>query len=216
MPSVRRASLCRLGSASVEPKRWRGAGATAGYGQGRLGILRRGLPPLMYAVFPEQSGKSHPEIYPLIERQARHPPRKMASNSPSLRQPGNQTGMNRGVNAYLDAHPECHTYPFGINDNNTWCECDLLQGAGRRAAALPRRKIYSGPLYTFVNAVARGPRPAPGQAHRLLCLRRRRAAASRIERMEPNVFINLTQDTAHFDPPIARSITTSSARGSEV
>jgi hypothetical protein len=163
----------------------------------------------MYRVFPpSQWGKTHPEIYPLLNGKRAIP----ENDGEQLAQPctGNPETVRiaiETVNAYLDAHPEMHTYPFSINDNNTWCECDLCRAQDVERPAYRGRRIYSDRWFTFVNAVARGVRAKhPGKFIGCFAYAGVELPPLRIEKMEPNVFVNLTQDTAQYLDPAYRKV----------
>ncbi|HOJ22212.1 MAG TPA: DUF4838 domain-containing protein [Armatimonadota bacterium] len=207
VPEMRRVAtpsfVCRLGSASWNPEAlaWSRRNRWDTHEGGWEIPYAAGFRHWMYAVFPPSKyGKSHPEIYPLINGKRAIP----SKDGEQLAQPctGNPETVRIAiaeVNAYLDAHPECHTYPFGINDNNTWCECDLCKAQDVERPLYRGRKIYSDRWYTFVNAVARGVRARhPDKFIGCFAYAGVELPPIRIERMEPNVFINLTQDTAQY------------------
>jgi hypothetical protein len=155
----------------------------------------------MYQVFPPSKwGTTHPEIYPLLNGKRAIP----AQDGEQLAQPctANPETVRIAidtVNAYLDAHPDVHTYPFSINDNNTWCECDLCKAQDVERPLYRGRRIYSDRWFTFVNAVARGVHAKhPGIFIGCFAYAGVELPPLQIEKMEPNVFVNLTQDTAQY------------------
>ena len=158
----------------------------------------------LYRVFPPSRwGSTHPEFYPLLNGSRAIPD----NDGQQLGQPctSNPEAIRAAVAAvrhYFDENPQAHTYSLSINDNNTWCECEACRAQDVERPVWRGRAIYSDRYYTFVNAVARevgkthpdrfvggfaywGVEPLPLE----------------IERMEPNVFLNLTQDSSqYFDP----------------
>lgn len=162
----------------------------------------------MYRVFPpSQWGKTHPEIYPLLNGKRAVPEK----DGEQLAQPctGNPETVRiaiETVNAYLDSHPEVHTYPFSINDNNTWCECELCRAQDVERPAYRGRRIYSDRWFRFVNAVAKGVRAKhPDKFIGCFAYAGVEPPPLQIAALEPNVFVNLTQDTAqYFDPEYRR------------
>ncbi len=163
----------------------------------------------MYALFPpSRFAEKHPDIYPVLGGKRAIP----KADGDQLAQPctGNPETARLAIetiNAYLDAHPECHTYPFSINDNNTWCECDLCRAQDVERPLYRGRKIYSDRWYTFVNAVARGVRAKhPDKVLGCFAYAGVEPPPLKIDRLEPNVFINVTQDTAQYFDPAYRQV----------
>ncbi|OGV63788.1 MAG: hypothetical protein A3K19_04990 [Lentisphaerae bacterium RIFOXYB12_FULL_65_16] len=207
IPELRRvvtpSFVCRLGSASWDKEslpwarhnRW-DAGAnefTIPYASG----FRH----WMYAVFPPSKyGKTNPDIYPLLNGKRAVP----ENDGEQLAQPctGNPETVRIAievVNTYLTEHPDTHTYPFSINDNNTWCECDLCRAQDVERPEYRGRRIYSDRWFTFVNAVAKGVSAKhPGKFIGCFAYWGVELPPLKIERLEPNVFVNLTQDTAQY------------------
>lgn len=158
----------------------------------------------MYALFPPSKyGKTSPDIYPLLNGKRAIPER----DGQQLAQPctGNPETIRiaiERVNAHFDAHPDAHTYPFSINDNNTWCECERCRAQDVERPDHRGRRIYSDRWFTFVNAVAKGIR----EKHAAKFLGTIAYASVeppplKVARIEPNVSVHLTQDTAQFFDP---------------
>jgi hypothetical protein len=163
----------------------------------------------MYRVFPPSKwAATQPEIYPLLNGKRAIP----EDDGDQLSQPctGNPETVRiaiETINAYLDAHPEVHTYPFSINDNNTWCECERCRAHDVERPAYRGRRIVSDRWFTFVNAVARGVGAKhPGKYIGCFAYAGVELPPLQIEAMEPNVFINLTQDTAQYFDPEYRAV----------
>ncbi len=203
--------VCRLASASgtggftawAHHNRW-------DFGRGGWAVpYAAGFTHWMYAVYPPSKyGKSHPDIYPLLHGQRAIPTKdgdQLAQ--PCTSNPDTIRIAVETINTYLDAHPECHTYPFSINDNNTWCECERCRAQDVERPLYRGRRIYSDRWFTFVNAVARGVRAKHPRAF-IGCFAYAGVELPplKIERMEPNVFVNLTQDTAQYYDPAYRQV----------
>lgn len=207
VPDMRRvvtpSFVCRLASASwnsesgpwAKRNRWDidEAGWTVPYAAG----FRH----WMYAVFPPSKyAKTHPDIYPLLNGKRAIPD----NDGEQLAQPctGNPETVRIAIdtiNAYFDAHPEAHTYPFSINDNNTWCECDLCRAQDVERPQYRGRRIYSDRWFRFVNAVAKEVRAKhPDKFIGCFAYAGVELPPLKIARMEPNVFVDLTQDTAQY------------------
>ncbi len=171
------------------------------------GPFAAGFSHWLYALLPPSKfADSAPEIYPIINGERVRPT--------SDRQPAWQpcTGNPRTVEIaiqeirrYFDEHPNAHSYSVSINDNNRWCECELCT-----ALDVPHefrgRQCYSDRYYTFVNAVARGVREThPDRFIGCFAYAGVEPPPKTIDRLEPNVFVNITQDTSqYFDPGYRR------------
>ena len=154
--------------------------------------LYRVVPPSKYA-------QTDPDIYPILNGERVTPT--------DDRQPGWQpcTANPRTVEiaideirAYFDQHPDAHSYSLSINDNNRWCECDLCA-----ALDVPHefrgRQCYSDRYYTFVNAVARGVAEThPDRFVGCFAYAGVEPPPMAIDKLEPNVFVNITQDTSQY------------------
>ena len=158
----------------------------------------------MYALFPPSVyGKMHPDIYPLLNGKRAIPER----DGQQLAQPctGNPETIRiaiERITAYFDAHPNAHTYPFSINDNNTWCECELCSTHDIERPENRGRRVYSDRWFAFVNAVAKGVREKhPTKFLGTIAYAGVEQTPLSIERIEPNVSVHLTQDTAQFFDP---------------
>lgn len=210
VPEMRRtvapSFVCRLASASWAPEAlaW-GRHNRWDTDEGGFAVpYAAGFRHWMYRVFPPSRwAATHPELYPLRNGRRAIP----KNDGEQLSQPctGNPETVRiaiETVNAYLDAHPEVHTYPFSINDNNTWCECELCRAQDVERPTYRGRRIYSDRWFAFVNAVARGVRAKhPDKFIGCFAYAGVELPPLRIEALEPNVFVNLTQDTAqYFDP----------------
>jgi hypothetical protein len=207
IPEVRRvvtpSFVCRLASASWSPEalawaqhnRWDAD-------EGGFAIpYAAGFRHWMYALFPpSRFAQDHPGIYPILNGKRAIPENDGdQSGQPCTGNPETVRLAIETINAYLDAHPEVHTYPFGINDNNTWCECGLCRAQDVERPAYRGRRIYSDRWFTFVNAVARGVAARhPGKFLGCFAYAGVELPPLKIEAMEPNVFVNLTQDTAQY------------------
>ncbi|MEA3401454.1 MAG: DUF4838 domain-containing protein [Armatimonadota bacterium] len=161
----------------------------------------------LYGLFPPSKfAETDPEIYPIINGERVRPT--------SDRQPGWQpcTGNPRTIEIaiqqirrYFDEHPAAHSYSVSINDNDRWCECELCT-----ALDVPHefrgRQCHSDRYYTFVNAVARGVREThPDKFIGCFAYAGVEPPPKTIARLEPNVFVNITQDTSqYFDPSYRR------------
>ncbi|NLC59197.1 MAG: DUF4838 domain-containing protein [Armatimonadetes bacterium] len=203
--------VCRLGSASWDPlmRAW-GERNRWDTGEGGWAIpYAAGFRHWMYALFPpSQYGQSHPDIYPLHNGKRVVPTSDTDQSwQPCVGNPETARLAITAINAYLDAHPEVHTYPFSINDNNNWCECDQCRALDVERPLYRGRRIYSDRWFTFVNTVARGVR-AKHPDKRIGCFAYWGVELPplQIERMEPNVFINLTQDTSQYFDPVYRKV----------
>jgi len=154
----------------------------------------------LYRLFPpSRFAQSDPEIYPLINSERakptsdEHPPWQPCTANPRTVELAIQE-----INRYFDENPQAHTYSVSINDNDGWCECDLC-----RAVDVPHefrgKQVHSDRYYTFVNAVALGVREKhPDKLIGGFAYWGVEPPPKTIPRLEPNVFIDITQDTSQY------------------
>jgi hypothetical protein len=154
----------------------------------------------LYRLFPPSKfAEPDPEIYPVINGERAkpttdaHPPWQPCTGNPRTVEIGIQE-----IRRYFDEHPESHTYSVSMNDNNRWCECELCT-----ALDVPHefrgRPVYSDRYYTFVNAVARGVAEThPDKFLGCFAYSGVEPPPKTIDRLEPNVFVNITQDTSQY------------------
>jgi hypothetical protein len=196
--------VCRLfsGLYDEDSRRWArhlrltGGGWEVPFAAGFTHWLYRIYPPSLY-------GATHPEYYPLIGGVRRIPTADGEQlGQPCTSNPGAIQVAVDTVRRYFDEHPEAHTYSLSINDNNTWCECDSCRALDVYPRVWRGRPIYSERYYTFVNAVAREVRRThPDKFVGCFAYWGVEPPPQNIRRMEPNVFINVTQDSSqYFDP----------------
>jgi len=157
----------------------------------------------LYRLFPPSKFAAiAPEIYPVIKADRVAPTSdEHPSWQPCTANPRTVQIAIEEINRYFDEHPDAHTYSVSISDNDTWCECDLC-----RALDVPNefrgRRCHSDRYYTFVNAVAKGvAEKHPDKFLGCFAYWGVEAPPKRIDKLEPNVFVNITQDTSqYFDP----------------
>jgi len=159
---------------------------------------------ILYAIYPPSKfGKTHPEYYPLIAG-------KRHVNSDDQDQFGQPCTSNPEVvqvavdhiSRFFDARPQAHTHSLCINDNNTWCECDACKAQDAEAPRFRGRTIYSDRYYTYVNSVAKGLAAThPDKFLGVFAYAGVEPVPVKIARIEPNVYVSITQDCSqHFDP----------------
>lgn len=164
---------------------------------------------ILYALYPPSKyGKEHPEYYPLIGG-------KRHVNTDDSDQSGQPCTSNPAVvqvavdylNRYFDEHPQAHTHSVCINDNNTWCECEACRAQDVAVPDFRGRKIYSDRYFTYVNAVARGVAAKhPDKFIGLFAYYGVEPTPVQIAKLEPNVYVGITQDCAqHFDAGYRRT-----------
>lgn len=157
----------------------------------------------LYALFPPSKlAETAPEVYPVLNGERVKPTSdRQPGWQPCTAHPRSIEIAIRRIREYFDSHPSAHTYSVSINDNDRWCECELCT-----ALDVPHefrgRQCRSDRYYTFVNAVARGVRQThPDRFVGCFAYAGVEPPPKAIEELEPNVFVNITQDTAqYFDP----------------
>lgn len=151
---------------------------------------------------PSKYGKDHPEYYPLINGQRRvnkddqDQYAQPCTSNPDVVQVAADT-----INRYFGANPKAHTHSVCINDNNTWCECDACRAQDVAVPDFRGRKIYSDRYYTYVNGVAKGVAAQhPDRFIGCFAYAGVEPVPVGIEKLEPNVYVGITQDCSqHFD-----------------
>ena len=148
---------------------------------------------------PSKFAEADPDIYPVINGERARPTTDAQPPwQPCTGNPRTVEIAIREIGRYFDEHPEAHSYSVSINDNNRWCECELCTALG-----VPHefrgRPVYSDRYYTFVNGVARGVAEThPDKFLGCFAYAGVEPPPRTIERLEPNVFVNITQDTAQY------------------
>ncbi|MBM3501232.1 MAG: DUF4838 domain-containing protein, partial [Armatimonadetes bacterium] len=157
----------------------------------------------LYALFPPSKfAASDPGIFPVLGGERARPTSDAQPPwQPCTANPRTVELAVQEITRYFDENPQAHSYSLSINDNDTWCECELC-----RALDVPvefrGKRTHSERYYAFVNAVAQG----VGERHpnRFLgCFAYWgvEPPPTTIATLEPNVFVNITQDTSqYFDP----------------
>jgi hypothetical protein len=160
----------------------------------------------LYSIFPvARYGKSHPEYYALIGGQRLIPTSDAESNArfgqPCTSNPAVIDLTIQAVRRYFDANPEAHCFSLGMNDNADFCQCENCRALDVPGLVFRDRPVYSDRWFTYFNAVARALQEShPGKFVGCLAYHNVEEPPRRIERLEPNTAIYLTQDTAqHLD-----------------
>lgn len=164
---------------------------------------------ILYAIYPPSKyGADHPEYYPLIDGK-RH---VNADDNDQHGQPCTsnpeviQIAVDR-INKFFDDRPQALTHSLCINDNNVWCECEACTALDAPVPDWRGRRIFSDRYYTYVNAVARGVAARhPDRYIGVFAYWGVEPPPVNIERLEPNVYVGITQDCSqHFDPAYRRT-----------
>ena len=154
----------------------------------------------LYALFPPSKfAATDPDIYPLLGGERVRPTSdEQPYWQPCTANPRTVELAVQEINRYFDERPQAHSYSLSINDNDTWCECDRC-----RALDIPHefrgKQTHSERYYTFVNAVARGVRDRhPDRFVGCFAYWGVEPPPENIPALEPNVFVNITQDTSQY------------------
>jgi len=156
----------------------------------------------LYAIIkPSKYGKTHPEYFPLLDGERYIGTDGDQRANPCTSNPGVIQASIEFINDYFDTHPRAHTHSVCINDTNTWCECAECEAQDVDVPEFRGRRIYSDRYYTYVNAVARGVAAKhPDKFIGCFAYWGVEPVPARIPRLEPNVFVGITQDCSqHFD-----------------
>lgn len=159
---------------------------------------------ILYRLYPPSKyGKEHPEYYPL-KGGKRHVNSDDADQyaQPCTSNPAVVKVAVDTISKYFDEHPQAHTHSLCINDNNDWCECDACKAQDVAVPQFRGRTIYSDRYYTYVNNVAKGLSAThPDKFLGVFAYAGVEPVPARLDKIEPNVYVSITQDCAqHFDP----------------
>jgi len=154
----------------------------------------------LYALLPPSKfAATDPEIYPVIGGQRVAPTSdEHPSWQPCTSNPRTIEIAIQEIRRYFDEHPNVQSYSVSINDNDGWCECERC-----RALDVPNefrgKQCHSDRYYTFVNAVARGvAQTHPDRFVGCFAYWGVEPPPKTIAKLEPNVFVDITQDTSQY------------------
>jgi hypothetical protein len=158
---------------------------------------------ILYRLYPPSKyGQDHPEFYPLRngERRVNKDDNDQYSQ-PCTSNPEVVRVAVDTIGAFFDDHPQAHTHSLCINDNNEWCQCDACAAQDVPVPQFRGRTVYSDRYYTYVNAVAKGLAARhPDKFLGVFAYWGVEPVPAGIERIEPNVYVSITQDCSqHFD-----------------
>lgn len=162
----------------------------------------RNMQNYIHKVFaPEKYAETHPEYYPLIDGKRWIPSKDDRAWRPCESNPDVVRLTVEAAREYLDAHPEHNSFSLAMDDINHLCGCDKC----RAMDASPddyARKRFSDRHYKFVNAVARElAKTHPDKFIGTLCYNIARELPATVDKLEPNVFISMTQCCAEWWRP---------------
>lgn len=162
----------------------------------------RNMQNFLHTVFaPEKYADSHPEYYPLIDGTRWIPPKDERAWRPCE---SNADVIRLTVEAareYLDAHPEHNSFSLAMDDIEHICGCDNCRALDASPDDCAKER-FSDRHYKFVNAVARElAKTHPDRYIGTLCYRIARELPVTVDRLEPNVFISMTQCCAEWWRP---------------
>jgi hypothetical protein len=159
---------------------------------------------ILYAIYPpSQYGKTHPEYFPLLGGKRRVPTEDsdQYANPCTSNPEVVQVAVDK-INKFFDDRPKASTHSLCINDTNIWCQCEKCKALDVPLPVWRGREIYSDRYYTYANAVARGVAAKhPNQFIGVFAYWGVEPTPVKIPRLEPNMYVGITQDCAqHFDP----------------
>lgn len=162
----------------------------------------RNMQNFLHTVFaPEKYATSHPEYYPLIDGKRWIPPAGDDAWRPCESNPDVVRLTVDAAREYLNAHPEHNSFSLAMDDIYHLCGCDNC----RAMDASPddcKRVRFSDRHYKFVNAVARElAKTHPDKYVGTLCYHIARELPATVDKLEPNVFISMTQCCAEWWRP---------------
>jgi len=192
------------------PRVWSGHGWTASW---RSWLLRnkaickppvpfRNMQNYLHRVFaPEKYGESHPEYYPLVKGKRYIPTDGGLAWRPCESNPDVIRLTVEASREYLDAHPEHNSFSLAMDDIVYLCGCEQCRAWDASPDDYARRH-FTDRHYKFVNAVARELATThPDKYIGTLCYAIARELPKTVDKLEPNVFISMTQCCAEWWRP---------------
>ena len=162
----------------------------------------RNMQNYLHTVFaPEKYAETHPEYCPLIKGERWIPPEDYRNWRPCTSNPEVVRITAEAAREYLDAHLEHNSFSLAMDDIYRLCGC----GNCRAMDANPddyEKKRFSDRHYKFVNAVAGElAKTHPDKYVGTLCYHIARELPETVPRLEPNVFISMTQRVGEWWRP---------------
>lgn len=192
------------------PRIWSGHGWTESW---RAWCLRNKaicVPPVpfrnmqnyIHRVFaPEKFAETHPEYYPFIHGKRWIPSEGDRAWRPCESNPDVVRLTVEAAREYLDAHPEHNSFSLAMDDISHLCGCENCRAMDASPDDYKKRR-FSDRHYKFVNAVARElAKTHPDKYIGTLCYNIARELPKTVDKLEPNVFISMTQCVAEWWRP---------------
>ncbi|MEA3364036.1 MAG: DUF4838 domain-containing protein, partial [Candidatus Hydrogenedentes bacterium] len=165
----------------------------------------RNMQNYLHAIFaPEKYAKSHPEYYPLIDGERWIPPEGYSNWRPCESNPDVVRITVEAARDYFDAHPEHNSFSLAMDDIYRLCSCENCRALDAHPDDYENKR-FSDRHYKFVNAVAREVAKTHADKYiGTLCYHIARELPETVEKLEPNVFISMTQRVGEWWRPERR------------
>ena len=162
----------------------------------------RNMQNFLHTVFdPAKYAETHPEYYPLIDGKRWIPSENYRNWRPCESNPEVIRITVEAAREFLDAHPEHNGFSLAMDDIYHLCGCDACRALDARPDDYENKR-FSDRHYKFVNAVARElAQTHPGKYVGTLCYHIARELPETVDRLEPNVFISMTQRVGEWWRP---------------
>jgi Domain of unknown function (DUF4838) len=156
----------------------------------------------LHTIFaPEKYAESHPEYYPLISGERWIPEKGYRNWRPCTSNPDVVRLTVEAAREYLDAHPEHNSFSLAMDDIYRLCGCDNCRAMDAHPDDY-EKKQFSDRHYKFVNMVARElAKTHPDKCIGTLCYHIARELPETVPKLEPNVFISMTQRVGEWWRP---------------
>ncbi|MCF6284411.1 MAG: DUF4838 domain-containing protein [Candidatus Hydrogenedentes bacterium] len=112
---------------------------------------------LLHLFPPETYTKTHPEFFPVHDRERFLPTTNSAHHwQPCFTAPGIVEAAIENINAYFDANPDTPSYSLGTNDSSGYCTCENCLARISGGKNFLMRTDYSDLYYDWANQVIEG------------------------------------------------------------
>jgi len=161
---------------------------------------------LLNVIKPSQYGPTNPDFFPLVNGERRIPTRDDDHGwQPCMSHPKVIEICAAAARKFFDEHPDEVSFSLGINDSNTYCECENCLALDVPNATFRGRPNKSDRVFAFMNAVAEElMKTHPDKYLGCLAYSWCEAVPTKVK-VHPHVIPYLTNDRAQWRDPAFRA-----------